>query len=146
MSFRDLLKFLRKNPDFHPELLLALEKNVGWLLELIDQREEIVHYRAKVMIFTYAPNDLRFAIMKASGKQRVERTADGNRIVTTPVFQFINSQMKGLIAFINDDLIESVDRYVSEHNLPTLPVGVPGPTKISCTGIRLYKSLNNYSQ
>ena len=51
-SYRDLIKFLRSHREHHPELADLLLNRSPWMNSLREQRDRILHYKAKVLVFT----------------------------------------------------------------------------------------------
>jgi hypothetical protein len=100
ISIRSLEKFFKGNPEFHPELAEAFERNKPWLYRLQEQRDRLVHYKANVFVIEQMDGKLEFAIL-SPGKGPVEIKPDGSlRKFTTPlVFQFVHEQLCFALAF-----------------------------------------------
>jgi hypothetical protein len=143
ISINDLRKFTLKNPDFDPKLTELLKQNKDWLDTLRKQRDDIVHYKSQVQIFEPDKPEMTFAIMNPGGDYPTERTQDGEiRIVLTPVFEFVNSQMVSLLIFLNQDVVEFIMSMVVSKGFKYGETGVPGSTRLSCTGVALFNLIN----
>jgi hypothetical protein len=89
---------------------------------------------------------MTFAIMNPGGDYPTEKTQDGeNRIVLTPVFEFVNSQMVSLLIFLNQDVVEFIMSIVLSKGFKYGETGVPGSTRFSCTGVALFNLINERS-
>lgn len=141
MSMLDIFKYLsEKNHDF-PELTTALHKNKDWILRLKDQRDNIVHYKSKVIIFETEPN-VSFSMLNAAGTEKTVPTEKGgNRVVTTPVFKFINSQMVSLHHFLHRDLYSALRDCIVRKDMDFKEIGFN--PRMSCIGISVFKKVNN---
>jgi hypothetical protein len=123
LSIHDLLKFFAKNPTFSPVIGAALLRNEAWILELRDQRDKIVHYKAKVVIFgDGAPH--QFAMLDAAGPEKMEPTPEGGmRVMLTNVFDFVHRQMRSLLNFMHVDLANAIRSYVVEEKIEHQTLG-----------------------
>ena len=140
MSMFDLMKFLTEKEHDFPELAEVLNKNKDWMYQLREQRDNIVHYKSKVIVFGAEPN-LSFATHNAAGTNNTIPTENGGqRVATTPIFEFINPQMVSFHNFLHCDLYTAVgsliDRQVEEFK------EIYSDPRMSCTGITLFKQVN----
>jgi hypothetical protein len=141
MSMVDIFKYFSKNPNEIPELTAALNKNKGWIFRLKEQRDNIVHYKSKVIIFETEP-DISFAMLNAAGTEKTVSTDDGKkRIVMIPIFEFINSQMVSLHNFLHKDLYSAVKDYITRNGIDFREIG--SNPRMSCLGIEIFKKVNN---
>ncbi len=144
MSFRELHKFLKRVPQLHPSLLAAIESNRSWLYTPVRQREDILHYKAMVLIFEPDNDNRGFAIIKAAGDEPSVATPEGGRrLITMPVFKFVNEQTVNLVRFINTDLVHALNAYAHDNGLVQKPLGIPGSSRMTCAGIRLFRQIND---
>jgi hypothetical protein len=63
LSINNLYNFTKKNPDFDPKLTELLNRNKDWLFALCKQRDNIVHYKSKVVVFEPNKPNMTFAII-----------------------------------------------------------------------------------
>ena len=139
ISIRDLDKFYQAKPEFHPEMKEAFDKNRPWLDSLRDQRDRLIHYKAKVFVFEEKDGSLEFAILSPAGQDPTIEMPDGTtRIVTVPVFQFVHEQMASLWRFLNKDVVRAVEGYVARNGLTLAPSF--GSHGFSAYGIELFKN------
>ncbi len=140
MSIMDLYKYLEKNTTEFEGLHEIIKKNMVWILKLRKQRDRIIHYKAKVLLFETKP-DISFAILDPSGKVETITTPEGEqKLVLTPVVEFINSQTKSLWEFINIDLSKWLEDYIKRNNISYIEVGKD--SRMSCVGIPLFREIN----
>ncbi|MBU2591409.1 MAG: hypothetical protein ABIJ24_04555 [Nitrospinota bacterium] len=141
MSMMDIFKYIEKNPnDFH-EFTNVLKQNRDWIFRLRDQRDNIIHYKSKVIIFETEPN-ISFAMLNAAGTEVTEPTEDGGqRVVTTPIFEYINSQTLSLHKFLHVDLVSAIEQYIKRSGMKFSEVG-ENP-RMTCMGIPLFKEINS---
>jgi len=146
ISINDLRKFTTKNPDFDPKLTKLLKQNKDWLDTLRKQRDDIVHYKSQVQIFEPDKPEMTFAIINPGGDYPTQRTQDGGiRLVLTPVFEFVNSQIVSLLIFLNQDVVEFIMSMVVSQGFKYGETGVPGSTRFSCPGVALFNLINERS-
>lgn len=120
ISFFSLTEFLSENRNTYPELAKAFEKTLQWAGYLKDQRDNVVHYKAKAVAFDSDPPS--FALLSAAGTERVEVTQDGGqRLVLTPV-------------------APAVRAHALRFGIKFTAVG--SNERISCIGIARFKSIN----
>jgi hypothetical protein len=138
ISIRDLEKFCQANPEFHPEMTEAFDRNRPWLHLLREQRDRLIHYKAKVFVFEEKDGSLEFAILSPAGQDPATIMPDGTtRIVTTPVFQFVHEQMTSFWRFLNEDVILAIEGYVTRNGLTLAPSF--GNYGFSAYGIEIFK-------
>lgn len=117
-----------------------LKKNKNWILEMRSQRNGIVHFKSKVILFETKPG-ISFAILDAAGTEKTEPTDNGGRkVIMTPVCKFINTQTKSLWDFLNIDLKKWLEYYIKDKKMTYREVGKD--SKMSCIGIPLFKEIN----
>jgi len=147
MSINELRKFALKNPEFDPKLTELLSKNEDWLVTLRKQRDDIVHYKSQVVIFDPGKPGMMFAVVNPGSDYPTEPTQEGGvRLVLTPVFEFVNSQIVSLLIFLNQDVVEFITSLIKTNGLQYGDVGVPGSTRISCVGVTLFNLINGHSR
>ncbi|MBI4027856.1 MAG: hypothetical protein HY360_22920 [Verrucomicrobia bacterium] len=118
-----------------------MKKNKKWMLLLKDQRDNIIHYKSKVILFETKP-DISFAILNTAGTEKTVKTIDGgSRLVTIPVFGYINSQMLYLHTFLQVDLVNAIDGHIKRQGMSVQHVG--SDPRMTCMGITLFKEKNN---
>lgn len=141
MSIFDIYSYLSNKPNQFPEIKAALYKNKDWIFRLKEQRDNIVHYKSKVIIFQTEP-DLSFAMLNAAGTERTVATEDGGRrVVMTPVFEFINSQMLSFHNFMHADLHNALKEHIARNGIDFKEIG--SDPRMSSLGIALFKKINN---
>jgi len=141
MSMMDLFKYIEKKPDGFHEFTKVLEQNRNWIFRLREQRDNIVHYKSKVIIFETEP-DISFAMLNAGGTEKTVPTENGgNRVVMTPVFEYVNSQTMSLNKFLHVDLVSAIEQYIKRRGMKFIEVG-KNP-RMTCIGIPLFKKINN---
>lgn len=140
MSIKDIIKYVEKNKTEFKELYEVFKKNENWMSEMRTQRDGIVHYKSKVILFGTKPY-LSFAILDAAGTEKTEVTPEGGRkVVMTPIFEFTNIQTKSLWDFLNIDLKKWLEDYIKEKNMTYKEVGKDN--RMSCIGVPLFKKIN----
>lgn len=145
MSIHDLYISLSKSPQFAPEIMNALQINMAWIGRLRDQRDNIVHYKSKALIFEFEPDPISFAFMDAAGTQNMIATPNGgSRVVTTPVLEFVNSQMLALHNFLNTDLCQAVDTHILREDSTFVNV-FRSKVMMQGIGVSLFRQHNNIS-
>ena len=111
MSMGELLKYFDKHPDEHPHITKVIEKNEKWICRLKELRNNIIHYKSQIIIFETEP-DISFVAINPAGTQKTIKTKDGRRrIVTTSVFEYINSQTLSLHNFLQKDLFQAISKH-----------------------------------
>lgn len=143
MSIKNIIKYVEQNKTEFEELFKVFKKNENWISEMRNQREKIIHYKSKVVLFETKP-DFSFAIIDAAGTETTEVIPGvGRRVIMTPIFEFINTQTKSLWSFLNIDLKNWLEFYIKEKNMTYKEVGKD--SRMSCLGIPLFKEINNIS-
>lgn len=146
ISINDVRKFILKNPEFDPKLTELLSKNEDWLVRLCKQRDDIVHYKSQVSIFEPGKPNMMFAITNPGGDYPMQVTQEGgSSLVLTPVFEFVNEQMASLLIFLNRDAVEFIMSMIKSNGFQYGEVGLPGSTRISCTGVTLFNLISERS-
>lgn len=131
--------FLDKNSSVFPELARAFAKYTDGFRRLRDQRDNVVHYKAKAVVFDEVP--LSFALLNAAGTEARQATPDGGeRVVTTPVMDFVNGQMVALYRFMHEDLAEAIVAHARRVGMRYQEIG--SDTRMTCIGISLFKRVN----
>lgn len=139
MSMFDLASFIQNASGEFPELANAFSANTGWMQKLRDQRDNVVHYKSKAIVFETEP--LSFALINAAGAEKYEPTENGgSNAVTIPIFEFVNNQTLALHKFLHCDLALAIEQYVRRVNLKYQQVD--RNPRMSCPGIDLFRRLN----
>jgi len=140
MRINEIIDYVEKNKTGFNGLHKVFKKNENWILKMRNQRDGIVHYKSKVVLFKTKP-DISFAILDAAGTEETEVTENGvRRAVMIPIFEFINTQTKSLWDFLNTDLKKWLEAYIKDKNMKYKEVGKD--SRMSCTGIPLFKEIN----
>lgn len=140
MSILSLVEFLEKQNEIYPELAAVFTKATPWMTRLKKDRDNVVHYKSKVVVFgTESPS---FAFIDAAKTMRTESTPEGGqRLLLESVADFVNSQMLSLHNFMHTDLANAVRIHASSFNLKS--VQVSGNHRISCIGIQRFRIINS---
>ena len=141
-SFNDLLVyFTKKNLIVHPSLSALLkEKSIFLQATMRKRRLDILHYKAKAVVFEFE-KEPRFALIDVGGTYQTEKMENGEeKIVTESVFEFVNEAMKSTVNFINEDILSIFKDYASakgwKYNL------THGRSEVTAIGVELYKTIN----
>jgi hypothetical protein len=141
MSIMDIYDYLSKSQDKYPEFTTALDKNKRWIFHMREQRDNVVHYKSKVIIFE-TEQEISFAMLNAAGTEKSVPTATGEiRIVTTPVFEFVNGQALSLHNFLHTDLYIALKEHILKNYKSFKKIG--SDERMTCIGIALFKKINN---
>lgn len=139
MSIIKIAEFLNKNESEFPELASALNANINWIEKLKNQRENVIHYKSKVVVFESTP--LSFALMNAAGTEAREVTPNGQTtLALTSAYEFINSQMLLLHKFMHKELTEALKTYAIRTN--GIYYENDDRRRISCIGVEAFKKIN----
>lgn len=140
MSINDLFKFIEKQPNAFPEFTQVLTKNKEWIFKLRNERDNIIHYKSKVLVFGTEPK-LSFAMLNAGGTEKTVATSDGgSSIVVTPIYEYVNSQMLSLYNLIYSDLVEAIRVHIKNQRIQFQELQMD--SQMSCIGIELFKRIN----
>ena len=140
MSMFSLSKYLLKHPDSYPEFARAFSRTVDWMTRLKRDRDNVVHYKAKVVIFETSPSP-SFAMHNAAGTERAVPTPNGgNRLLLEPVSEFVNTQMLSLHRFMHEELALAIVEYSTRVGLKRQQVG--WNHRIRCLGIERFRTIN----
>ena len=102
----------------------ALENNKSWLLELREQRDNIVHFKSKVVVFGGAA-PYQFAMWSAAGDEpTIETPEGGRRLVLTNVFEFAHRQTRSVLNFMHVDLVTGIEQYVAAAGMKYERLGI----------------------
>lgn len=140
-SFEELQKFFTiKRKELHPELKEVLSRFVNKASkDLRKNRNDILHYQAKVVIF--GDDNFTFAFMDPADTSPKTTTPQGGlKIVTIPVLDFVNETIKDTLFFINVELVNVYTRFVNDKKWKL--EGKLGDPRISCIGIEIYRKIN----
>lgn len=144
MSIFEIINYFSKYPNEIPEITEALNNNKKWIFEMKEQRDNIIHYKSKVVIFESKP-DISFAMVNAAGTEKKEKTLEGGiRISTIPVLTFINSQTLSLNNLLQIDLYNSINKYVNKIDSNFKEIGTN--SRMGCIGIEMFKKINNIKE
>lgn len=139
LSIFTLAEHLLGSPQEYPELAEVFVEAEPWMRRLKDQRDNVVHYKSKVLIFESVP--LSFALVNAAGTERTEPAPEGGqRLVMEPVGQFVNSQLLALHVFMHDRLATAVAAQARRLDLKSVQVG--WAHRMSSIGIRRFRKVN----
>jgi hypothetical protein len=139
MSVFVLSEFFLKFCEAHPEFALAFQEADAWMTRLKNDRDNVVHYKAKVVIFE-SPEP-SFALLNAAGTERTEPTPEGgSKLLLEPVGEFVNTQMLALHYFMNGALANSVRAHALRGGLKMMQVGQNH--RITCIGIQRFRNVN----
>jgi len=141
MSMMHLFEYIEKKPCKFPEFTEVLEQNKNWIYSLKKQRENIIHYKFKVIVIKNN-HDISFAMLDPGGTEETIKTENGGEtVVMTPVFEYINSQTLSLHKFLHIDLVSATEQYITKMNMPYTKIGTN--PQMTCIGISLFKEINN---
>ena len=139
MRFKDIKDYVKKDDRFN-NLNEIFEKNEIWMSKIENLREGIIHFKSKASVFETKPC-LSFTILNAYGRGGIGSTSNNGSIPKIPVFDFINTQIKSLWDFLNTDLTKWLQNYIQDEKMNYKEIGKD--SKMSCTGIALFKEVNN---
>lgn len=139
MRYKDLKDFVENNSKFI-NLAEIFEKNDIWISEIEESRNGIIHYKSKAIIFKTKP-DLTFTIINAAGTGEIGIASNDKSVPKISIFDFINTQIKSLWNFLNNDLIKWLQDYIRDKKMNYKEIGKDAT--ISCIGIALFKEINN---
>ncbi|MBW7975074.1 hypothetical protein [Bradyrhizobium sp. BR 10289] len=133
-SIRELLKFVRKHPDVSTALTKLLENNRQDIERFVSRRDDIVHFRAKAIIFR--TNTMRVGFLDS------RLSTSNGAIEHTDLREFIEPALVWVWRFMQSDLVQYFREEIAVGSLEFDSVGI-GPHKISMPGsVRLKKLLN----
>lgn len=140
MSVFLLAKHLTENAAAYPELSAAFADAVPWLTRLKNDRDNVIHYKSKVVIFeSEVPT---FALLDAAGTWHPEPSPGGPRLrwVKQPVITFVNEQMLLLHRFMHESLAVAVKDQATRSGLKMVQVG--WDQRMSCPGVQRFRESN----
>lgn len=116
MSISTLASYLEKQNATYPELAAAFSKTSSWMTRLKNDRDNIVHYKSRVVIFGGdAPS---FAFLNAARTERTLPTPEGGEMLALePVTDFVNNQMHSLHFFMHTDLSSAIEKHAARLNI-----------------------------
>jgi hypothetical protein len=134
-----LSDYLTANALTYPELAAAFSDAAPWMTRLKNDRDNVVHYKSKVVIFgNESPS---FALLAAAGTERTESTPEGGqRLVLQSVAEFVNGQMLSLHRFMHENLAAAVQAHAIRCGLKSIQVG--RDSRIICAGIQKFRQFN----
>lgn len=139
VSMFSLAEYLIANASAYPELSATFSNAVSWMTRLRNDRDNVVHYKSKVVIFE--GDSPLFALLGAAGTERTEPTPDGGqRLVLESVVEFVNGQMLALHQFMHDSLATAVKAHATRLGLKSVQVG--WGHRITCLGINRFRQNN----
>lgn len=143
MSIHDLLEFTEKNPDLFPELTTLLSSYSHWIKDLRKERDQIVHYKGRVQTFSFEEG-VGFAVMDpADSYSTYTPTPEGGeKIGTRPVRNFIHEQTKALYKFMNEDMVDFLNKYIQRNGHKMSEIfGPQMGTKMCGAGFDLFANI-----
>ena len=141
MSIFTLADFIYEESASYPELAQAFASASSWMNRLRNDRDNVIHYKAMVIVFDCKPP--AFAFVNAAHTMPLEPTPDGgHKIVMLPVDEFINGQMLALHTFMHSDLSSAIIAHVARVGLIPQPNGRDFQIQIRCLGIETFKHVN----
>ena len=139
MSIVDLTTFLERTQADYPELANAFGKAKSWIDRLRNQRDNVVHYKSKALVFKSDP--ISFALINAAGTQRQVPTPEGgSTLVSEPVADFVNSQLLAIHNFMHVELVSAIRAHAERFDFEYVQVG--GNPQMACIGIDLFRKAN----
>lgn len=142
VSIYDLIKFVKKQPKDFSSLTTLINDNKDSLLNKRSQRDDIVHYKAKATIFGSFPN-YEFAFINNAGTESTKTNYNGGKsIITEPVTDFINSDMKFLWNFMHSEVKKWIEVFLSSQGKHIKKIFTEN-AKMQGLGIELFKNFNN---
>lgn len=140
MSVFKLADFLISNLVDYPELALPFREALPWMERLKNDRDNVIHYKAKAEVYEGSP--LTFAFSNPAGTEHRTVGPSGEmRLVLTPIDAFVNEQMMSLYMFMNVSLLKAIEAYAIRNQM-TLGNGGSG-FRISGPGIARFRTRNN---
>jgi hypothetical protein len=143
MSIFNFVTYFKANVTTYPEFAKIFSKAESWIIRMRKDRDNIVHYKSKAMIFdTTVPS---FALLNAANDQPMESTPEGGtKLVLEPVGEFVNSQFLALNHFMHQELVEAIKTYAIRVGIK---IGHFGGIPHSCVqlfgiGVKQYKEYN----
>jgi len=141
VSFFKLKKYLAEQSEHFPEFTQVFSMTDSWTKKLRKDRDQVIHYKAKALVFDTEP--LSFALINAAGNEKQTPTLEGgSRVVTTPVEIFVNDQLVAMYEFLDEQLSLAIRNYAERKNLKTQWIGNPS---IQCIGINTFRRHNGIS-
>ena len=139
MSIVNLTKFLERAKADYPELANAFGEAQSWIDRLRNQRDNVVHYKSKALVFESDP--ISFALINAAGTERQVPTPEGgSRLITEPVADFVNSQLLAVHNFMHVELASVIRAHAKRLGLKYVQVG--RNPRMTCIGIDLFRRAN----
>ncbi len=143
MSMFSLSQHLTDNASSLPELAAPFSNAQKWMTRLKNDRDNVVHYKAKVVIFETLPS-ASFTMLNAAGTERTIPTPDGgSRLLLEPVGEFVNDQMLALHQFMHIELAGAIEAYADRSGFKRVKIG--WDQRITCLGIRRFRKVNAIS-
>ena len=139
VSIVAICDYLTANSALHPELADALARAQPWISRLRNDRDNVVHYKSKALVFDTQPSS--FALINAAGTERSEATPEGgSRLRLEPIPDFVNGQLLALHSFMHTDLALAIRAHDVRSNFKLVPVG--WNERMRCIGTRRFKAQN----
>lgn len=139
ISIFSLGEFLKRHAPTYPELADAISSSATWMARLKQDRDRVVHFKAKVVIFE--DSSPSFALLGAAGTEFTEaaRTA-GQQLPREHVGEFVNGQMLALHRFMHESLEMAVSAHSVRLGLNSRSAG--SNHRMTCPGIRRFREIN----
>ena len=141
LSFFDLEKKLSTNSDSRLDGMRGvIQRGATKFSFLKDQRDNIAHYKASILVFGDGP-DFDFAIMNAAGTMPTVSDGDTTKLVLKNVFRFTNEPHLFLWEWMNGELTDSIVSLAQANGIPADPSSFA--TQLSGgAAIALFKEIN----
>lgn len=141
VSMASMIDKIQRNGSDYPEFQQILAEASAWLLNLRKNRNDVVHYKAKVIVFESGPPS--FAFLASAGTEETVKAEDGSsRVVTIPVESFINGQMLDLHRFLQVTLVDAIRTYAERVGLKYVQIGTDA--RMAAFGITRFKRVNGF--
>ena len=140
MSISEIAEYLAKNASLYPALAEAVNDALPWMDRLRNDRDNVVHYKSKVVVFDTKPAS--FALLNAAGTNRTEPIPDGgSRLQLQEIPAFVNGQMASLHKFMHVALAQAIQAHALHVGLKMVHVGTN--ECMQCIGTQTFMAENS---
>jgi hypothetical protein len=134
-SISKLLTFVRKNPKYSEALTTLIESNRTQIDDFVSRRNDIVHFRAKAIVFSTETMRVGFLNSRLSPR--------AGSVQHTDLREFIEPALVWVWRFMQSDMVQYFRNEIAAGTLKFEKIGI-GPHKIHMPGsIRLKRLLNS---